>query len=88
MCEDDLFHLTRQGRTGERHGCSVAVKSLLGHLGVPPNAAARELKIVAQDRGNRSISVILPAVASPEVSNVEAEDVAPPVEVHRGFNGN
>jgi hypothetical protein len=84
LVEDDLFRVTKQGRQGEKSGCSVAVKSLLAHLHFPPNGAPRELEIVSMDSEARSICVIL---GSSEDSHIEAENVDSPVEVHRGFNG-
>jgi hypothetical protein len=83
LTEDDLFHLTRQGRHATGNGCSVAAKSLLAYIGFHRNGTtSQELEIGAIDREKRSICVILP-LASLEASDVEAGDVDSSVEVHK-----
>ena len=57
LVEDDCFHLTREG---DKHGCSLAVRSLLGYIGFQCNGAGQELPIADMDHEHHSISIVLP----------------------------
>jgi hypothetical protein len=64
MVQDDLFRLT--WGNGQKNGCGVAMKSLLGYIGFRLNGSPQELDITAMDSGQHSICVVLPPRQMPE----------------------